>query len=210
MKILAHRGFWKQPEEKNRPEAFARSFENGFGVETDIRDSLEKLFISHDMATGNEMTTEDFFTLHNSYSSSLTLALNIKADGLQKKMADLLRKNKITDYFFFDMSLPDALGYIKEGLTIFSRQSEYEKEPYLYTEAAGIWLDEFQQHWIDEKVIQEHLAKKKKICIVSPELHKRNYKDEWEHYKYITYKFGLENMMLCTDYPQEAKTFFNS
>jgi hypothetical protein len=125
-------------------------------------------------------------------------------------MAGMLQKNKIDNYFFFDMSLPDALGYVKEGLKIFSRQSEYEKEAYLYKEANGIWLDEFHQHWIDEKIILQHLTEQKKVCIVSPELHKRNYKEEWEHYKHITYKFGLENLMLCTDYPDEAKTFFNS
>lgn len=210
MIILAHRGFWTQPEEKNSRTAFIRSFENEFGVETDIRDSAEKLFISHDMAKGNEMTVEDFLELYNYYSSLTPLALNIKADGLFKSMAELLIRNKIDNYFFFDMSLPDALGYVKAGLAIFSRQSEFEQEPYLYKEAKGIWLDEFHEHWIDEKIIQQHLAAKKKICIVSPELHKRNYKDEWEHYKYITYKFGLENLMLCTDFPADAKTFFNS
>lgn len=210
MIILAHRGFWIRSEEKNSAAAFNRSFENNFGVETDIRDSAEQIFVSHDMTKGNEITVKELFNLYNGYDSRPTLALNVKADGLFKMMADLLPKNRIDNYFFFDMSLPDALGYVKEGLTIFSRQSEYEKEPYLYNEAAGIWLDEFHQHWIDEKIIQGHLAEKKKICIVSPELHKRNYKEEWEHYKYITYKFGLENLMLCTDYPLEAKTFFDS
>src|SRR5258705_12506096 len=142
MIILSHRGFWNQPEEKNSKVAFARSFENEFGVETDIRDSAEKIFISHDMPKGNEMTIGDFLQLYYSYSSAFPLALNVKSDGLFKPMADLLQKNKIDNYFFFDMSLPDALGYVKEGLKIFSRQSEYEKEPYLYKEANGIWLDE--------------------------------------------------------------------
>jgi hypothetical protein len=210
MIILSHRGFWIQPEEKNSKAAFSRSFENEFGVETDIRDSMEKIFISHDMPKGNEMTIEDFLKLYNSYSFAFPLALNVKADGLFKSMSDLLSKNKIDNYFFFDMSLPHALGYVKEGLTIFSRQSEFEKEPYLYKEAKGVWLDEFHEHWIDEKIILQHLAENKKVCIVSPELHKRSYKEEWDHYKHITYKFGLEKLMLCTDYPDKAKTFFNS
>src|SRR6187401_2892888 len=124
MIILAHRGFWTREIEKNSKTAFVRSFENGFGVETDIRDSIEELFISHDMAKGNEMKVEDFLALYNSYNSSLPLALNVKADGLFKMMAILLQNNKIDNYFFFDMSLPDALGYVKAGLKIFSRQSE--------------------------------------------------------------------------------------
>jgi glycerophosphoryl diester phosphodiesterase len=210
MKILAHRGFWAAPEEKNSKDAFVRSFKNGFGVETDIRDTGGKLFISHDMATGNEMTVVDFFELCKQNSGSSPLALNIKSDGLQPPLGNILSKFGIENYFFFDMSLPDALGYVKTGLKIFSRQSEYEKEPYLYKEANGIWLDEFYKHWIDENVIQQHLKEGKEVCIVSPELHKRNYKEEWEHYKYISYKFGFENIMLCTDYPDKAKIYFNS
>ena len=119
MIILAHRGFWLQAGEKNTRASFIRSFENRFGVETDIRDSAEEIFISHDMAKGNEMTVDDFFKLYNSYDPVFPLALNVKADGLCKMMADKLLKNKINNYFFFDMSLPDALGYIKEGLKIF-------------------------------------------------------------------------------------------
>lgn len=210
MIILAHRGFWIQPEEKNTLVAFTRSFENGFGVETDIRDSIQKIFISHDIAKGNEMTAEDFFKLYNSYNSPFPLALNVKSDGLFKPMTDLLQENRINNYFFFDMSLPDALGYVKLGLKMFSRQSEYEREPYLYKEADGVWLDEFYQHWIDENIILQHLQEKKKVCIVSPELHNRNYKEEWDHYRHIINKFGLENIMLCTDFPGEAKTFFNA
>ena len=91
MIILAHRGFWIQPEEKNSKAAFDRSFENEFGVETDIRDSAGRIFISHDMAKGTEMTIEEFLKLYHSYSAPFPLALNVKADGLFKTMADLLQ-----------------------------------------------------------------------------------------------------------------------
>lgn len=40
MKIISHRGFWHNPSEKNTEMAFCRSFELGFGTETDVRDSL--------------------------------------------------------------------------------------------------------------------------------------------------------------------------
>lgn len=38
MQVLSHRGYWKHPNEKNLPIAFKRSFERGFGTETDLRD----------------------------------------------------------------------------------------------------------------------------------------------------------------------------
>ena len=33
IKILAHRGFWKEETEKNTKTAFERAFNSGFGIE---------------------------------------------------------------------------------------------------------------------------------------------------------------------------------
>ena len=49
MQIISHRGFWKSKNEQNTIISFQRSFENGFGIETDIRDLNGKLVISHDI-----------------------------------------------------------------------------------------------------------------------------------------------------------------
>jgi len=38
MKVLSHRGYWKSDCEKNSESAFRRSFQLGFGTETDLRD----------------------------------------------------------------------------------------------------------------------------------------------------------------------------
>lgn len=38
MQIIAHRGFWELEKEQNTTLAFQKSFENGFGIETDFRD----------------------------------------------------------------------------------------------------------------------------------------------------------------------------
>ena len=38
MKILSHRGWWQNENEKNTILAFQRSFQNSFGTEMDIRD----------------------------------------------------------------------------------------------------------------------------------------------------------------------------
>ena len=143
MKIISHRGYWKLNEEKNSSLAFERSFSLNFGTETDIRDNNEKLVISHDIANSTAITVDHFFNLFNSYQSDLPLALNIKADGLQTKLKALLEKYLIKNYFVFDMSIPDTLGYIKNNLIFFSRQSEYEPTPVFYNECDGIWLDCF-------------------------------------------------------------------
>ncbi|MCV3377051.1 MULTISPECIES: hypothetical protein [Campylobacter] len=210
MKIIAHRGFWVKESEKNALLAFERSFCNDFGVETDLRDMLEQIVISHDMPNSNCLTLDDFFALYKRFSNNFPLALNIKADGLQRILKEFLEKYDINSYFVFDMSIPDTLLYIKAGFNVFTRQSEYEKQPSFYNEACGVWMDEFYEHWIDEKIIREHLENNKKICIVSPELHKRDFKKEWQEYKEISKKLDNDDsLMLCTDYPIQAREFFN-
>ena len=210
MIILSHRGYWKDTAEKNRPAAFERSFSLGFGTETDIRDYRGELVISHDIADDAAISVRDFLDIYRRFDTTLPLALNIKADGLQAPLKHLLGLYGIENYFVFDMSIPDGLGYLKSGLQTFTRQSEYETDPSFYTQACGIWLDEFLGHWITRETIRHHLENGKRVCIVSPDLHKREYRDEWNHYKQIEQELGIGHLMLCTDYPEAAKEFFDA
>lgn len=209
MIILSHRGYWHELCEKNRVIAFERSFSLNFGTETDIRDYKGELVISHDMADESSVKVKDFFEIYNKYDISLPLALNVKADGLQVKLKELLENYKIENYFVFDMSVPDGLGYLKQNMKVFSRESEYEIIPSFYDDACGIWLDEFQGHWIDKETIEKHVNNNKQICIVSPDLHRREYKQEWQHYKEIEKELDINNLIICTDYPEIAKEFFS-
>ena len=115
----------------------------------------------------------------------------------------------ITNYFVFDMSIPDTIGFIKNSTKFFTRQSEYEIDPAFYTQADGVWLDEFNGHWIDYEVIQKHIKNGKKVCIVSPELHKRAYNIEWDNYKNIFLKDAEHKISICTDLPEKANFFLN-
>ncbi|ADD69438.1 conserved hypothetical protein [Denitrovibrio acetiphilus DSM 12809] len=210
MIVLSHRGYWKDTHEKNTPIAFKRSFELGFGTETDFRDLDGELVISHDMPRkGDCISAKEFFDIYSEIGKGLPLALNIKADGLQQKLMDLLSEYSVTNYFVFDMSLPDSLQYIKYDIIAFTRQSEYELDPAFYDKAAGVWMDEFHGHWIDEAKIKQHINAEKQVCIVSPDLHKRDYQAEWREYKEIDKKLDSEKLMICTDYPEEARLHFN-
>lgn len=210
MIILSHRGYWKDISEKNQKIAFNRSFELGFGTETDIRDYKGELVISHDIADASAMALNDFLNLYKTYSKQLPLALNIKADGLHVKLKQALEENEIVNYFVFDMSVPDGLGYLNCGFKTFTRQSEYENNPSFYESALGVWLDEFHTHWITKEVVANHVNNRKQICIVSPDLHRRDYTKEWVDYKKIEQELGINHLMLCTDYPEHAREFFNA
>lgn len=206
MDVIAHRGFWLLEEEKNKQIAFERAFDNGFGVETDFRDCCGELVVSHDIPKGDEIKAEEFFALYKRSDAKSCLAINIKADGLQKKLKALLDKYSIQNYFVFDMSIPDTIGYVNQDFNIFSRRSEYENELPFYEHSTGVWLDCFKSDWIDETEINKHLVNKKKVCIVSADLHKRDYKRVWTKYKGIK----SDNLMICTDYPLDAKEYFNA
>lgn len=203
MQIIAHRGYWKSEDEKNSQIAFEMAVQNGFGIETDVRDCLGRLVVSHDMPKGNEMSLEEFFSLNG--IRDVQLALNIKADGLQNELQDLLLKYSIVDYFVFDMSVPDTIGYVENGFNIAARHSEYEKELAFYDNSNHIWMDCFNSDWFNADEIQKHLKNDRKVCVVSPELHKRDYKNVWQMLKSVDDK----NLLLCTDFPQKAREFFN-
>ena len=209
MIILSHRGFWIKKEEKNTDQAFVRSFENGFGIETDVRDYKGEIVISHDIPNGNEMKLEDLLKIMN--GRNLLLALNIKADGLCEKIVDILNKYNHTNYFTFDMSLPELYQQEKKKIKVFTGMSDINKNPPLIEQSEGVWMDAFDNEWYKTEDIIDILKYNKKVCIVSNELHNRDNKKQWEMIKNSQliddeYK---EKLLLCTDKPKEAQNFFN-
>ena len=208
MKIISHRGYWKSDIEKNKEVAFNRSFSLGFGTETDVRDFNGGLVISHDMANGTEISFENFLKLANAHIGSrpLTLALNIKSDGLASHISNAIELYKNLDCFVFDMSVPDMRDYLNQDIAVFTRISEVEQEPVWMDRCEGIWLDGFESDWYSNSFILDLLNQKKRVCIVSPELHKRRHMTFWNR---IAPLVGEELLMLCTDFPEQAKVFFD-
>ncbi len=205
MIVISHRGYWMDPAEKNTETAFKRSFDRNFGTETDIRDQGEDLVISHDMPSATSPTLGGFFDLYQ--SNNLLLALNIKSDGLQKKLKQYIVQNDITNYFVFDMSVPDTVGYLAEGMNVFCRQSEWEPVSALYDSCKGVWLDAFKDTWYDENLIAGHLKQHKKVAIVSAELHGRDHHEHWAKLKRMSCIYS-DDLILCTDFPEQAEAYF--
>ena len=205
MIILSHRGYWKDLSEKNQPTAFNRSFSLGFGTETDIRDRNGDLVISHDMPGADAITLADMLDILG--GRDLPLALNIKADGLGRKLQSQLRARGLTQWFTFDMSVPETVVQIGLGMPVFSRASEYERRPVLYDQAIGIWLDGFLSDWFSPDDVAAFLQDGKRVAIVSPELHRRSHLGLWQRLR----EAGLTDnpeLMLCTDLPEDARAYF--
>jgi hypothetical protein len=209
--ILAHRGSWNADVAKNSREALSRALLAGFGLETDIRDLDGALVISHDPPTHSDdiIPFEWLLDFYVSNACTGVLALNIKADGLASKADEALRRAGVMRYFVFDMSIPDMLAYLRAGMPVYSRVSEFEPEPALKAESAGIWLDNFTGTFPQVETAARLAADGKPIAIVSPELHKRPHAAFWAALRDDAGP-AMSSMLLCTDFPDEAALFFGS
>lgn len=209
MIILAHRGYWNCKIKSNSPEALKTALEKGYGFESDIRDYMGNVVISHDVADKRAQKVEEVLAWLKEHQNKFCFAINIKADGLKRLLKEALKKYKITNYFTFDMSLPQMIEYNEMGLKFFTRQSDVEQTPLMYNNSCGVWIDGFRDfEWFSEDILAEHIHNGKMLCLVSPELHgKDNYKAFWKKIK--GYNIDFSKVMLCTDFPDEAKEFFN-
>lgn len=209
MEFLAHRGLWFEKHQKNTMEALTLALKEGYGLETDVRDLNGELVISHDMPQTGAIPFEELLTHYKQNNFSSTLAINIKSDGLQQKLLELLTKHSIEKYFVFDMSIPDTLGYLKNGAKTYCRRSDIENHPELTRITQGVWLDELKSEWINEHVILTESKTTQSVCIVSAELHGRAFDGQWGHIKRaIELGCPASNLMLCTDFPQKAERYF--
>lgn len=210
MKILAHRGYWNAAIRKNSPLALRTAIEKGYGFESDVRDYMGRMVISHDIADASCQDAEEVLRWLAEYGDRHCFAINVKADGLKSLLQDCIGKYKISNYFLFDMSVPQMVEFAETRLRFFTRQSEYETTPVLYGQAAGVWVDGFHGHeWITEPLVRGHISSGKEVCIVSPDLHgNADYRDFWK--RLVNYDMDFSKVLLCTDYPDEAKTFFKN
>ena len=69
-----------------------------------------------------------------------------------------------------------------------------------------LWLDEFSEKWVDEKIIKKMKDKGKTLFYVSPELHEdlnlEEVKPRWENV--ITWEIDG----ICTDFPNQLDKFY--
>lgn len=200
MRIISHRGWWLSPEEKNTMAAFERSFANGYGTETDVRDLDGQLVISHDMPRAQAaLPLQPVLELAQRHR--VPLAINIKSDGLAAALRKQLDAFPAIDWFVFDMSVPDMRGHLAAGNPTYTRCSDVEPTPAYLSGAAGVWLDALDAPWLDAQEIARVLAWGKPVCLVSPELHRRDPLALWDELRSLP---DTSLLTLCTDLPDQA------
>lgn len=205
MNIISHRGLWQTPNEKNTAKAFAASFNLGFGSELDVRDCKGRLLVSHNPPSGNELEFAELLQIMN--GRNLPLAINIKADGLINDILSILGKFGHTNYFTFDMSIPDLVVQYSTTANCYCGISDIVPEPPKFKKYNGIWLDSFLSDWFNTETLDNIIAKYSHVCVVSSDLHNRQVEKQWETISKSKYLYS-NNLSLCTDNPVKAKSYF--
>ena len=141
-----------------------------YGVELDIRDSGKRLVVTHD-AFGDG---EDFEEYVKAYKHAFMIP-NVKSEGVEEKVLEVLKKNNISNFFLLDLSLPALVRLAKAGeKRIAVRFSEFEPVE-LALSFKGliewVWVDCFTRFPMTLETYQK-LKPHFKLCLVSPELQK--------------------------------------
>ncbi len=140
-----------------------------YGVEIDIRNDEEDLFLQHDPFKKGE-SFENFI---KEYKHG-TIILNIKSERIEYRVLETLRKYNVSDYFFLDSSIPMIQLLSKININkIAIRYSDYESVETVFNmrkKVKWVWVDCFKGELI--KVGDYKKLKKMglKLCLVSPEL----------------------------------------
>ena len=212
--ILAHRGNWKNSNfPGNSLSALEASFTAGYGIETDLWISREnELIVTHDPPIFNSeiLTLSTLLECYVDTGSKGCLAFNAKCTHLQYPLLSYVEKYGLSNYFLFDMTVPDLISAKQSSLAIsqYTRFSEYENCDKLIQMTDGIWFDCFHE---DPSIASINLLLEtypdKIISIVSPELHGRSFHQFWHGLKIGLLSECFLRLQLCTDYPLHAHQF---
>uniref|UniRef100_UPI0040474810 phosphatidylinositol-specific phospholipase C/glycerophosphodiester phosphodiesterase family protein n=1 Tax=Flavobacterium sp. TaxID=239 RepID=UPI0040474810 len=148
-----------------------------YGVEVDIRSYGSDLVIHHDPFVNATL----FKNWLREYNHG-TLILNVKEEGLEDRLLELMRKHDIDNFFFLDQSFPFLVKTARSGESRCAiRVSEFESIDSALALAGKIdwvWIDCFSKFPLDNNQYKKLKGAGYKLCLVSPELQGRTSQDE--------------------------------
>jgi|APSaa5957512535_1039671.scaffolds.fasta_scaffold11942_2 hypothetical protein len=172
-----------------------------YGVEVDIRSLGNNLIIHHDPFHSGELF-EDWI---NHYQHK-TLILNVKEEGLEERLIEIMLSKGIKDYFFLDQSFPFLVRWSKMGENrCAARVSEFESLETalsLSGKIKWVWVDCFTHFPISYKEFGQLKKAGFKICIVSPELQGRDARTEIKDMQRLLLSNNIVVDAVCTKRPE--------
>ena len=167
------------------------------GVEVDIRSMNGNLILQHDPFVSGEL----FQNWLRSYEHAF-IVLNLKEEGLENKIIDLMGKFKIRDYFFLDQSFPFLIKSVIAGQKKSAvRVSEFEcfqTAKNLADKVNWVWIDYFSNFPLTAKKVNELKKLGFRLCLVSPELQGYNPKTKIPKLAEFLLKSEIQLDAICT------------
>ena len=191
MKLIAHR--------RNTLNELISTPEK-YGIEVDVRSYGNKLVIHHDPFIEGE-SFEDWL---EAYQHG-TLILNVKDEGLEARLIELMKTHGIADYFFLDQSFPFLIKWSNAGEKRCAvRVSEFETIETALTLAGKVdwvWVDCFTHFPLSQQDAQQLKNAGFKLCMVSPELQGRNAEIEIPQLARLLVERCINTDAVCTKRP---------
>ena len=167
------------------------------GVEVDIRSMNGNLILQHDPFKMGE-----FFHDWLKFYEHAIIILNIKEEGLENKIIDLINKFKIKNYFFLDQSFPFLIKSAMAGQKKSAvRVSEFEcinTAKNLANKVNWVWIDYFTSFPLLRNEVEELKKLGFKLCLVSPELQGFDPKIQIPKLAEFFHKSNIQLDAICT------------
>ncbi|WP_193197646.1 hypothetical protein [Nostoc sp. MG11] len=212
VEILAHRGniIGSDYQRENNLSACKECLDLEFGLELDVRTYKNKLYAKHDPVTSEQTQswTEIVEVIRN--YPQLTIAINIKDTGNENALIKSICQLNLLKVFLFDLelvvgienynSLASVYKNLNSKLEIAIRVSDKGEtlERAIESTSNVVWLDEFDNFWLSQQVIQKLSVAGKKVYAVAPDLHKHSANISLARCQ----EFIAWNVAgICTDYP---------
>ena len=151
--------------------------ETKYGVEIDLRSHNGEIIVSHDPFTANPIFFDEWLKFYNHN----ILILNVKEEGIEKKVLAIVKQHKVENFFFLDQTFPLIVKTLKSGETRTSiRISDYESLSTLERfehlspfKPNWVWIDSLTGNWEHLSYLADIKKMGYRGCLASPELHQR-------------------------------------
>jgi hypothetical protein len=171
-----------------------------YGIEVDIRSYGERLIIHHDPLIEGVSFDEWIAAYRHG-----TLILNVKEEGLEARLIELMESHGIEDYFFLDQSFPFLIKWAKAGERRCAvRVSEFESVETALSLSGKIdwvWVDCFTHFPLNHVDATRLKDAGFKLCLVSPELQGRNAEVEIPQLAALLKEREIVADAICTKQP---------
>ena len=172
-----------------------------YGVEVDIRSYGDHLVIHHDPFVQGEL-----FEAWLAFYNHGPLILNVKEEGLEARLIELMKLYEISDFFFLDQSFPFLVRWSKLGESRCAvRVSEFESIDTAITlsgKVGWVWVDCFTHFPLTHKDYKQLSDSGFKLCLVSPELQGRNPEKEISLLANFLVENDIHPDAICTKTPE--------